>query len=130
MGASRFCESPRFSRAVFALYQIPVFVLSLLRGDRLPPYVLDMNDKFLHAMEFGLFFLLAANALRHSRSAFLKARTTAVAVSWTLAVGGLIEVLQERVPGRTGDVADFIADAAGVALAYAAMRVLRSRRTA
>jgi VanZ family protein len=74
-------------------------------------------DKAAHFVMYGILGALATRG-------WVKTRTKAqpaVSVLWVLllamAVGMIDEVRQRRVPGRASDVKDWLADAAGVAVA-------------
>jgi VanZ family protein len=115
--------SARIWRAVLALL---VALVSYLALTPTPPQQLDFGwDKLNHLLAFAA--LAFAAALGYPRST----RARRLAPVALLAFGGLIEILQLFVPGRSSGWGDLIADAAGIAIgtlmAAGAMR-LRSRR--
>ena len=69
------------------------------------------SDKFVHA---GLFALLGALAVR----SWLLAPQRLRVVFGLLLLGVLTEVLQSRIPGRSASLADWLADALGLALGF------------
>jgi VanZ family protein len=73
-------------------------------------------DKLLHAGAYGLLTLLLARALRGSS----RARSGELALAaclWATAYGGVEELLQRSVPGRSCDFFDVLANAVGATLA-------------
>ena len=111
------------TRAACLIYHGLVFYFSLLPSDRLPEIFESFSDKLLHGIEFFVLFLM----VRHALSWKLPLRSAAAAL-WSLFLGGLIEILQTRIPGRSGDLSDFWADAAGIAAA-ALLLMVRGRRS-
>ena len=88
-----------------------IFYLSHIPGVDVPPVFFGM-DKLLHAIVFGILGFLVVGALtgtmrpRHISLPWL-------AVLLVIAYGVLDEFHQHYVPGRTPDVYDVMADAAG-----------------
>ena len=107
--------SPRLAQPLFAFTALVIGYLALTPT---PPKVADLGwDKLNHLSAFCTLMLLAGLAWpRHQRRA-------AVGL---LAYGGLIEVLQTQVPGRSAEWADLLADAVGLLLALA-LRQMVSR---
>ena len=91
-------------------------------SDPTPPMPPSLSDKALHLVAYAGLAVLAGRALAHG----LPARVT-----WRIAIGTLAitigyavtdELHQRLVPGRSADVYDVIADAAGACLALIAMK--------
>ena len=91
-------------------------------GDPTPPMPANLSDKALHLFAYGGLAVLACRALAGG----LPARVT-----WPVAIGTLAitigyaitdELHQRFVPGRSADVYDLIADAAGACLALIALK--------
>jgi len=84
-------------------------------------------DKIPHALEFALLAFLLAIGFFNSLSApaWIK---TAVSFLTALLLGILDEYHQSFVPGRTADVRDILADAAGVACGILVYLYLQKRR--
>lgn len=85
-------------------------------------------DKAAHAIEYTCFALLINRTLSHylrQSSARLQYILTWLAVS---AFGGLDELFQSTVPGRTPDVFDFLTDSCAGAVAIALVILWRRRR--
>ncbi len=92
----------------------------------LPVHLPGSSDKLLHAAVFGLLAVLWYWARRDSDGA---GRAAATAVGLAVFWGALDEAHQSFVPGRTADLLDLLADAAGSALAaLACLAVARARR--
>ncbi|MBT0959939.1 VanZ family protein [Denitromonas iodatirespirans] len=109
---------PAAARAAFGAALAAVLVLSLLP---VPAglQVFSWQDKLEHATAFLALGLLGQFAwARHGRW---------VAIG-LLAYGALIEVAQSFTAWRTGDAADWLADALGVGLALLIVRARRVRR--
>lgn len=94
-----------------------VGVAALTPGDAAP--TLSASDKFDHLLAFGVLAGTGALSGRpHWRSALM------VAVSMLL-YGAFIELAQTLVPGRYGDLNDWLADTGGVALGLVLVHLLR-----
>lgn len=92
-------------RLACVLALLGVVVLSLTPVEHLPPQVFDLWDKAQHA--FGFAVLAVLGVLAYPRRP----------VGWVLgllALGAGIEVAQSLTGWRYGDMADWVADAAGV----------------
>ena len=77
----------------------------------LPPPVIDLGwDKLNHMVAFGALGFSASLGCPASR------RVRLLLFIMLFAYGGLIEVLQQFVPGRTCEWADLFADSVGIAL--------------
>ena len=80
-------------------------------------------DKIAHFLMYGVLGAVAAVGwLRAARSP-----AAPVVIALSLCVGAIDELHQRTVPGRTSDVADFVADTAGVLTGFAIMRRLGTR---
>lgn len=105
------------ARVAFWACLLAVVVLSLSPVQHLPPQVFSLWDKAQHAGGFVVLTLLGLCAYPHRAMALLVAM---------LALGVGIEVAQSATGWRYGDVADWLADAVGVAAAYTVWRLLRA----
>lgn len=103
-------------RCAFVLCVLVVCGLSLTPPTTLPPSAFSMWDKAQHALAFVALAVLGLQAYpgRWGRL-------------WLglLLLGAAIEVAQSVVGWRQGDVADWVADAVGVALGVVLFRTLR-----
>jgi VanZ family protein len=111
--------------AVLAFWALALVVAWLALTPRPPAVVHSGWDKLDHGLAFAA---LAACA----RLAWERVGTP---VAGLVGYGALIEIVQTRVPGRQGDVGDFIADVAGIAVGLALVAgarqlALRRRRRA
>ena len=104
------------ARVAFWACLLGVVVLSLTPVQQLPPQVLNLWDKEQHAGGFAVLTLLGLWA-------YPQRAVTLLAAMLALGVG--IEVAQSATGWRYGDVADWVADAVGVAAAYALWRLLQ-----
>lgn len=104
------------ARVAFWACLLGVVVLSLTPVQQLPPQVLNLWDKAQHAGGFAVLTLLGLWAYPQRAIKLLAAM---------LALGVGIEVAQSATGWRYGDVADWVADAVGVAAAYALWRLLQ-----
>ncbi len=116
----RIALSPRLTQILFAFTALFVGYLALTPT---PPRVADLGwDKLNHLSAFCTLMLLAGLGWPRRQ------RRAAVGL---LGYGGLIEVLQTQVPGRSAEWVDLLADALGLLLAVAlrlAASRLRARR--
>lgn len=104
------------ARLAFWACLLGVVALSLSPVQNLPPQVFNVWDKAQHAGGFAVLTLLGLWAYPH--------RVTALLVAM-LALGVGIELAQAATGWRYGDVADWVADAVGVAAAYMVWRLLQ-----
>lgn len=104
------------ARLAFWACLLGVVALSLSPVQNLPPQVFNVWDKAEHAGGFAVLTLLGLWAYPH--------RVTALLVAM-LALGVGIELAQAATGWRYGDVADWVADAVGVAAAYTVWRLLQ-----
>ena len=123
-------------RSPLAVYGLPVFLyavlilaLSSIPARTLAPLELAGWDKVVHAVEYGIFGVLIARALRGAGPR--RVRTSALAVALgafvaAAAYGALDETYQGRT-GRDPSVYDWIADGTGALLAQAIL--LRRERS-
>lgn len=115
-------------RSFFALsvgWTIAILVACLVPGEDLPVVNFALTDKVVHVALFAVFGLLWLRTMPTRRRAVL---------GWGLAFAVLIEVLQGSITAvhRSGDPFDVVADAIGLALAFAIDAAVgrRSRSTA
>ena len=104
------------ARLAFWACLLGVVALSLSPVQNLPQQVFNVWDKAEHAGGFAVLTLLGLWAYPH--------RVTALLVAM-LALGVGIELAQAATGWRYGDVADWVADAVGVAAAYTVWRLLQ-----
>jgi VanZ family protein len=108
-------------------YVTAIFVASSMA---LPPGLpAAVSDKALHAMAYAVLALLLIRALSGGRWAGVTGRVALASALLATAYGLTDEVHQAFVPGRSADVRDLVADAAGAIVAAAAcLAVARARR--
>ncbi len=105
-------------------YLVVLFWAGLIPLKSLPGPDFELADKVWHALAFGGLAGLLSRVLWHVRSDQLRAARDAMLASTFL--GALLEVLQMLTAYRSADIADFVADALGAALAYGVMRGLHA----
>lgn len=114
--------APPAVRGWRALLWALVLTICWLAFDPKPPPAADTgHDKLSHALAF---LVLAVCAVRAHPAQPLHRLFGAL-----LAFGALIEVVQSRIPGRSAEWADLLADAIGAMLALALLHMLRRRRS-
>ena len=108
-----------------AAWSLLVAVLLLLPGDDVPdPGFWDWLDKPAHVLLFAVHFALLSKAL----AAWRRGGTGLAAPATISAVYALVlEVAQIRVPGRSWDPWDVVADLAGIAVVALWLRRRRAR---
>jgi VanZ family protein len=107
-----------------ALYLAVLFWFGLTPLQSLPGPDFALLDKAWHLAAFGgLAAFLARSFGYWGRSALLSARDAACT---SLALGGLLELLQSFTAYRSADWADFLADSLGAGLAYLVLRGLHA----
>jgi len=99
-----------------------MFWFGLIPLKSLPGPQFELVDKVWHMVAFGGLAGLLSRAFVHfGRAPLLAAREASLVA---VALGALLEVLQSFTRYRSADWADLLADALGVALAYAVLRGL------
>lgn len=95
------------------------------------PSSLQVNDKVAHAVVFcGLALVcapLAGHWLLHRLPGPQPLRGAGWCAAYSIFVGGLLEVWQSRIPHRTADVWDWVADAIGAAVAAVVLAAVLPR---
>lgn len=112
-----------------ALWMALIFVLS---SQPSLPSPSQINDKQAHAVTYGVLALLYLMGLTGWRWRSIAGAGLVVAFVLAVVYGVSDEVHQSFVPGRSPDVADVLADAAGAAVALAAAwawAILLARRS-
>jgi VanZ family protein len=111
-----------------ATYTSLIFVGGSAPAD---PSSLQVNDKVAHAVVFfGLALAcapLAGHWLIHRQAGRQPLRGAVWCAVYSVLVGGLLELWQSRIPHRTADVWDWVADAVGAVLAAIVLAVVLPR---
>lgn len=111
-------------------YMALLFALSSMAS---PPTPTQLSDKAEHLLGYAGLGALALRATAGGRLNGLSAGTAVAAWAIAAAYGVTDEFHQRFVPGRTADVADVVADAAGAGAAVVALWafgiIARSRRS-
>ena len=123
----------------FVWFQLPaivwaaaIFIQSSMSYIDTPDLGFDAQDKLFHAIEYAILGFLLRRALVFQSTQFIKKRT-----GWlTILIGGTYaisdEIHQLFVPGRSGEIADAIADIVGIILVvfvYFIIKQIRQRGT-
>ncbi len=104
------------NRTAFWTLLAVLTVLSLMPQAYLPPPAFSIWDKAQHAMGFAALTFLGLQTF--------SSKPLQVAAAM-LIYGGLIEVVQALSGWRTGDWLDLLADAIGIAIAWAIWSLMR-----
>lgn len=96
-------------------YCVLIFALSSFSRP-LPPVVSLFSDKLLHAAEYFMLGFLAARAVFSLDIKYSGTIIFLIAFTFSMLYGVSDEIHQSFVPGRIGDIADFIADTIGAFL--------------
>lgn len=75
------------------------------------------GDKVMHALAFAGMAVVAFRALTHALPDTAVRPRALSAAAFSVAVGGLLELVQSLLPYRSAEWLDLVADAAGAALA-------------
>jgi VanZ family protein len=110
----RLTSMPLFVRIAIVVAVVTVLAFASLEPD-MAPFSANNADLWLHGAAYGgLTVILVA----------LFARPVVCALT-ALAISGALEGLQDRIPSRSANWEDAMANAAGVALAFIALLCLR-----
>lgn len=111
--------SPKVRWFVLAACTFLIVQGALLPPDRIPRIFSLVNDKFVHGAEYFLLFFAARPAFESLRSGrALVSDLSLTAFFYCAFWGGLTEILQRNVPGRSPDWHDWYANLAGAGLAF------------
>ena len=105
-----------FYRPIFYLYLSVVMALSAWP---IPRSIPTGNDKINHLAAFIIFSFLISRAFTGIRPGWI--------LTWGIAYGGLIEVVQLFIPGRSSELMDLVADVIGLLVGIIAVEFIRSR---
>lgn len=111
---------------LFAVLCISIFIESSFPSDSFPDKTFELEDKFVH---FAIYFVLSVSAflsfIRQKKINLLRERALVSIVIFTLIYGGLDEIHQYFVPGRSCDFYDWLANIAGSVFAVLAIIILK-----
>jgi len=113
------------------LWTLLIAVLTLVPGNYIPRITTFLDwfspDKILHFILFGTYtFLLAAGFSKQSGSALLKQYPVFTSIIIGIIFAFFIEVMQKHIiPGRNGNMYDFLADVFGIFLGILVWRIMR-----
>lgn|SRR5574341_867529 len=120
----------------FLYYQFPaifyallIFTLSSIPHLNPPNLHLAHQDKLFHFLEYGIFAGLLSRAFAHHSNPWIKKNSI-----WLTLVLGILyamgdESYQKTVQGRSSELMDFLADAAGIFLVLILMKLFQRRKT-
>ncbi len=117
----RSIEVQRYRRALLGTYAVAMLTLTMAPMPHMGGLATGL-DKLVH---LGMFGALAALVHWNLIPAIRRARAATIALLTAVLAAGLIEILQGRLPYRDGDLADFLAGAAGALLGAVAATLLR-----
>ena len=107
---------PHLRRLALAFFVLSLLVISYLALSPTPPKAADLGwDKLNHFGAFGTLTILGGLAWPGRRL---------LLAAGLLAYGGLIEILQTQVPGRSAEWVDLLADGIGILLGLAVLLLL------
>ena len=109
--------------APLVVYLALIFVLSSVRLSRLPPLgEFGLGDKVLHALEYAVLCVLVFRALRTFRWPWLY-RWSPLAALVLASLYGASDEWHQGLVGRDADMADWLADTVGAAVAAVGLMV-------
>jgi VanZ family protein len=102
-----------------AAYAGLIFYLSSLSHPEVyvPPLLLALDDKALHAIEYGVLGLLCYRAFRHAAGGWPASHAALLAIIASAIYGATDELHQAFVPLRQPDIWDLVMDAFGASIA-------------
>lgn len=111
------------------VWALVIFVLCAMPSEDIPNPSWDIPhlDKLVH---FGMFFVMAVlfcSELKFSTN-LTQSKIIVINVIFTFIYGGAIEVLQQHVFQRSGDVADLLADIVGATVGCVCYPVIDQRK--
>ncbi len=110
--------------ALWGLFNFLVIKGAVLPPGRIPRIFQYLNDKLVHGAEF---FVLFCFTLLAFSTVTLRTRAEKLALAYCALLGGVTELLQLNVRGRSCDWKDFGVDLLGAGLAFGLWRLAASR---
>lgn len=113
------------------IWTMLIALLTLMPGNYIPKITPFLDwfspDKLVHLFLFGIYaFLLLEGFSRQDRFPVLKKHPILISLLIGIVFAFLIEAMQKYViPGRNGNLYDFLADAIGSLLGYLCWRIFR-----
>ena len=104
------------SWALFLAWSGFVFQGAVLPSNKIPLFLLHMNDKIVHGLSYLILFGTALFAFKNTRWIFLRVSPEKSALVYCAVMGIVTEISQIFVPGRVCDAADWTADVLGAVL--------------
>lgn len=110
----------------FSVYSLVLVRLLLSPSNELPTFLAEQSDKLLHLMAFAglMFFYLLAITQFFSKPK-LNAQSFFVGFLLLSLLGGILEILQQFVPGRNTSISDFWFNNFGLAAGFILFWVLK-----
>jgi len=96
------------------IYTILIFILSSFPLDTIPKVDILNFDKFVHFIEYAVYGILLIIAFMNTASSKIAKNAVVISLLVGIAYGGLDEIHQLFVAGRSTSIFDFIADSFGV----------------
>jgi len=107
----------------FLLYWLPavayvalIFSGSSIRGQDLPSLLPNL-DKVAHLLEYSLLGLLLGRAIRFTLGGWSRVAAVVITIALGAAIGGVDELYQRGIAGRSSDIRDWIVDVIAVTAA-------------
>ena len=107
---------------LFLTFTVYLSLSHILSPDRLP-LAAYVNDKVFHFLNFLILALLGYRTFHRSSRSFFALHSEQKAMAFALFYGALMEMIQSTLPSRTASFADWLADAAGVFVAFLVFRI-------
>ncbi len=106
-------------------YALLIFTVSSIPHLNPPNLHFKFQDKLFHFLEYGIFAGLLGRAFFHQSNPWVKRNSF-----WLILVLGVLyamgdESYQKTVQGRSSEISDFLADAAGIFVALMLMKLFR-----
>ncbi len=108
------------------IWAIIILILTLMPGGNMPKMgYFPGLDKLVHAFVFAVqSFLLIVGFAKQYTYAYVRENQVRLALILSIGYGVLIEVVQGFIPGRSFEVPDIAADAAGAFIGWAAFLLI------
>jgi VanZ family protein len=118
---------------ITTIWSLVIIALCAFPGDNMPSLdftVLFSFDKIAHTFSFGILSLVCTVGLaKYLHFSYMRKHSLTWAICYSLFLGGAIELAQAYIiPGRYGDIMDFIADTIGVFSGAGLFLVIYSRK--
>lgn len=116
--------NPKLYHIILIAYCAGIFVLSSIPGDNFPKVEFELSDKFVHAIIYGILFILFFYSLKYqTKNVNLQKYSMEYSLLFTSVYGLSDEIHQYFVVNRSCEFGDWVADVIGALIVYLVIKI-------